>query len=622
MADDAGFAVALAIRERLFNDALLVAYTGIGLLRTLQADLPQGPPDVSIDAFLAPPRIICKSDHTLNITLQVWGSLKVILNGVEQTGNVVARLTLRIQPSFSVLGSNLMLGFDDPNQNDVTVTEWDFTVLGGGFSPEAESYLRSSAFRARLQAVSRSTIAGLALLLLIDISFLGDGILSAVKGMVAQSRVVDGALLLGLDIDIDTVSGSIQTNGDVNRLTDFARANDIAAATNAVAVPVLLQQVESQVRDQVAENGATLERLKITAQAGRFHVEGRASNNTGTANFSFNVIPALTASRPGKSFHYLPKNVFVKPRVWPALGFTTADVHVDVDPHTWLAVVSVIAGVINPIIPIAVFDMASSAAKHLNADIRSANTGTPVPRVQRLKPSRPGGPIVRVEIADYEITTLGTYIGITVRPQAPPGMLIGPTSIPSDLRAGPLEYSVRPPLGVQPDDPALRIRWTVIDASGTVLLNEDDVAAGRETFTFSPAVVGPGRSQLGIGVRVYRTLGAQITDFLNDSITLQIRGPLAPGTYVRWFYDVKNPQVVFDEQDQEWAYAGESVVRRHSRWHRTDRPCSNASKRSRYRYETEVRDSLPFSVAKIALHRTELCDYCFYGGPGGLRPSL
>jgi hypothetical protein len=31
---------------------------------------------------------------------------------------------------------------------------------------------------------------------------------------------------------------------------------------------------------------------------------------------------------------------------------------------------------------------------------------------------------------------------------------------------------------------------------------------------------------------------------------------------------------------------------------------------------------VPFGVNQINLHRSELCDYCFYGGPGGERPSL
>jgi hypothetical protein len=32
---------------------------------------------------------------------------------------------------------------------------------------------------------------------------------------------------------------------------------------------------------------------------------------------------------------------------------------------------------------------------------------------------------------------------------------------------------------------------------------------------------------------VYRALGAQITDFANDSIALTIKGPLPSGAYVR-----------------------------------------------------------------------------------------
>ena len=37
MADDAGFAVALTIREHLINDALLLAYAGTGFPRSLSA---------------------------------------------------------------------------------------------------------------------------------------------------------------------------------------------------------------------------------------------------------------------------------------------------------------------------------------------------------------------------------------------------------------------------------------------------------------------------------------------------------------------------------------------------------------------------------------------------------
>ena len=636
MADDAGFAVALTIRQRLLNDGILVAYAGDSFPRTLSHDL-LGPPAASIDVFLAPPQITCKADNTLTVAVQMWGSLSVTMTDVKEAEDVAARLTLRIQPSFVVKGSNLELQFNDV-VNEVTATGWDFVVISGsGFSPAADSYLRSNAFRDRLQLAMQLAISsGLVQLPKIDIRFLGKGILAAVKDMVAQSRVVGGALLLGLDIDTVNVAGDdLTTTGDVNQLADFARDNDIAAVTNAVAVPVLLQEVQSKVSDQVGQSGATLERLQITAQAGRFHVEGRASNSDGTANFSFNLIPALYASKPGTNIKRAatspPQYMMVKTRVWPALGFTIADSQVDVDPDAWFAIISVVAAwVIDPVVFLVVslivfstvFSMANEAAGNLNADIASVPAGVPAPRVQHLKLSKPRGLTMRVKVADFEITTLGTYVGITFRPQAPPGALIGFTSIPSDFRAELLSYTVRLPIEVQSDDPKLRIRWTVIDTSGTVLVNEDGFAKGRETFTIVPDSIGPGLSELGVGVRVYRALGAQITDFLNDSLILNVRGPLPPGAYVRWPTGTLAPQVVFDERNQTWHYAGELVVKRHSNLHRTDQPCANTFKRSRFAPPVETFDALPFPLADIALHRSELCDYCFYGGPAGIRPSL
>jgi hypothetical protein len=35
-----------------------------------------------------------------------------------------------------------------------------------------------------------------------------------------------------------------------------------------------------------------------------------------------------------------------------------------------------------------------------------------------------------------------------------------------------------------------------------------------------------------------------------------------------------------------------------------------------------VFNALPFPLVDMELHRSELCDYCFYGGPAGIRPTL
>jgi hypothetical protein len=57
------------------------------------------------------------------------------------------------------------------------------------------------------------------------------------------------------------------------------------------------------------------------------------------------------------------------------------------------------------------------------------------------------------------------------------------------------------------------------------------------------------------------------------------------------------------------------VVRRWSKFHRTDKPCTKAQHRSRYTYSSEVLGDLPFPIFDMNGNRYRLCDYCFFGGP-------
>ncbi len=199
--------------------------------------------------------------------------------------------------------------------------------------------------------------------------------------------------------------------------------------------------------------------------------------------------------------------------------------------------------------------------------------------------------------------------------------IIGIKSIPVDLAMSNLPFAVRLPLGVVSDDPSLRVRWTVIDpVTGAVRVNEDGDADERLRFSFSPQSVAPGASELIISCRVYRALGPFLTDFFNESVTLSIHDPLPPGVYIRWRYDVKNPQVQL--VDETYHFAGERVVQRLSKVHRLDHPCANAAKMSRYVSSIDVRDSLPFPIQSAIENRDRLCEYCFYGGPAGLLLSL
>ena len=619
----AGFGVALTVRQRLLNDALLIGYTGSGFPRNLTADLPFGGPEVAVDVFIAPPTMTCNNNDTLTFVMELRGALTITQNGVEETRNIAGKLTVRLKLSFEVLGKNLNVFIND-YATDLIATGWEVRTTSGSFSPEAWAYISGDEFRLRLQKSLAGAVAqGLLKLPSIDVSFLGP-ILDVLAGTLAQSRVVGGAILIGIDIATDGSDpdlGQIETHGDINQLDDFARDNDLAAVTNAVAIPALLHEMPAKVRAVLADIDASLDgKLTIAPQNGQFHVSGHASTSFGSGNFSFNLVPQLQTTRPGKQFQYLPKPRHVNARTWQVLSFVVADMQTETSPN-WMTVVGVIALLLTLQIPelLYLIDLATVGA--LNAE-KGADTGSPSPRVQHLKSKTPGGADVRIAIEQYEITTAGTYIGLTVRASSKPGALLGLVSIPETFRSSSLGYSVRLPLGVRLEDPALRIRWTVIDGSGNQLVTDDGAALGRDRFSFEPDSLAPGENEFGVGVRVYRAIGPQITDLLNDNQVLTIRGVATPGSYVRWYYDVKNPQVTFDKSVGEWAYLGEQVARRHSNWHRLDRPCTNASKRSRYTYQDQVVDELPFGLNQINLHRSELCDYCFYGGPGGERPSL
>ena len=196
-------------------------------------------------------------------------------------------------------------------------------------------------------------------------------------------------------------------------------------------------------------------------------------------------------------------------------------------------------------------------------------------------------------------------------------------TVPRNLAAHPLRYDVRLPFDAKPDDPFLRIRWTAIDLeSGSVLVNEDGLAFNRQSFRFNPGSFHVQSNRFAVVCRVYRTLGPFSTELLNETFKLDIGPPLQPGAFVRWRYDVKNPQVRLNGATDEYSYVGDAVVRRWSKFHRTDKPCNEALDQSRYIYERDVRDELPFPIHDIVGNRYRLCDYCFFDGPGSNSSSL
>jgi len=179
---------------------------------------------------------------------------------------------------------------------------------------------------------------------------------------------------------------------------------------------------------------------------------------------------------------------------------------------------------------------------------------------------------------------------------------------------------VRLPFDALQDDPFLNIRWSVVDLdSGSTLLVDDAPARNRLVFDFVPALLGPQITRFAVGCRVYRPLGPFITDLFNQTVRLEVGPPLAPGAFIRWRYDVKNPQIAVGKQ---YSYRGDARVHRWSNFHRADKPCKNANHQSRFVYDRLTLDELPFPLTDIFRIRHVLCDYCFFGGPGSTIAAL
>src|SRR5215813_1597870 len=101
MPEDAGFAVAVTVRESLINNALLTSYAKNTFPRRLSHELPGASPASTIDMFLAPPVANCRRND-LTLTVQMWGTIDVTMTDTKETGNVSAELTLSLNPEFKV----------------------------------------------------------------------------------------------------------------------------------------------------------------------------------------------------------------------------------------------------------------------------------------------------------------------------------------------------------------------------------------------------------------------------------------------------------------------------------------------------------------------------------------
>jgi len=618
MSDFAGYAAAITIRDHVFNDGFLSAYHAGQVSHSLSQNFGQLPgPRGGVNFFLQSPQVILSgNDHDHGIVrLTGWGTIGLQLNFPlpTESRSVQWQADLLITPQVLLLGSIALLSAD---KTDYHLIAWQFDVFSGTpFSVAAQAFLNADTFKNLLEGWLKDTLGDIKFPI-IDFSYLGPFSGKAFTSVTVKA--VNSALLLGFDMD----NGDFSTAGDPNQLGDLAGTNDVEVVVNPAAVQPLMPDANRLVQDEIDQYDATLDFLHITCEEGRFRVKGRASTTGGAANFSLAAVPHTTFGIPGAIIPLTTKKTMVIPaRFWAALTFTPADTSVDVEQSDWVTVLEVIASVLT--LGFAAFvDQAfiSQTERNISGGIQSSdlNPDGATPMVRRF-----GDPPTRFGIEQFEIHSVGVYIGISSRFEAPPAKLSGVKSIPLDFASRNIRYDVTLPFDALEGDPFLRVRWTIVNLdSGTTLLNDDAAAGGRLSLQFTPSSIGPGVTRFAVVCRVYRALGPFMTELLNQTIRLTVGPPLANGVFVKWTYQVKNPQFKFDDVANQWRTTGDRTIQRWSKIHRVDKPCKNANHRSRFTPTVEFFDDLPFPVADIAANRKRLCPYCFFGGTASTVAAL
>ena len=611
----AGYAAAVTVRHRVLDEAVLSAYASGGVRHTLIRTFQQLPaPRGSVNLFLQPPRVILSLTDPEHAILRIsgWGTIGLLIDPLSpsESRSLQWQADIRITPKADSLGTIAWLS---AKKSDFLLSGWQFDVLSGaGYSAAAMGYLTGDTFKSQMEAWLRDTIGDLSVPI-IDFSFLGPFSGSSFTRIAV--RAVTDSLIFGFDMD----DGSFATVGAPALLEDFAGEGDVAVVVNRDAIQPMMSSTQQLVQDAVEKHDVTLDSpVSITCEEGRFRVAARATKHLGpvglgSADFSAAVVPRMTYSRPGAFIPLTKTTMVVKSRSWAALSFVVVDPQVDIDRGWPLLLGDIpLAIVIEPYL--------SELARRITGQVPAGdlNPSGPPPRVRRI-----GNPPIRLKIEQFEIHSMGVFIGITARREAPPPELSGLISVPRNFANRHVRYAVRLPFGVLPDDPFLRIRWTVVDLdSGSVLLTDDAAALNRLTVEFSPALLGPAVDRFAVGCRVYRALGPFVSDLVNETIRLEVGPPLQSGAFVRWRYDVKNPVIGLDPATDKYSYRGDRVVRRWSKFHRTDKPCNNAQRRSRYTYSDETLDELPFPIKDMNGNRHRLCDYCFFDGPASSIASL
>ena len=102
MADPAGFAAAITVREHVLRTALQSGYAnGADASKKFTEDLSDSTLGIVPDLFFGQPDFNCEgSTNLLVVTLPMWGTVKVTQSGVEHVVQMFGEMELTLTPDF------------------------------------------------------------------------------------------------------------------------------------------------------------------------------------------------------------------------------------------------------------------------------------------------------------------------------------------------------------------------------------------------------------------------------------------------------------------------------------------------------------------------------------------
>jgi len=616
----AGFAASIAVRQQLFQDLARVLYNAGRLSHRMTFNVPT----VSGDLFLSIPAFAFQSfnNNRMGLDLYGWGPMTITPPGNPAESHRV-KFRARVLVPLAVAISNRKLAFTLVASGASTSNVQIDPYSGGLFSVAAVNYILSPVFQALITQGIQLQLSQMGQLIPpLQIDFLGA--IATDPTASVTSQILDGVMALG--IDVDTPTG--RTSGNASLLVDTTDGNHIGMWTHPDVIPQAFPDVKQKIDEAVIAEGATLNSFDIHIEEGWLYIGGNASKTGGAVNFSLHAVPKLV--RPGTHFEFddeYGEHFDLSTPDREELWFDPQDVHVDIDRDWWVVVIEGIGALfagIGYLIVESFVDMVrgnvTSGIEQNNASQAARNQDFTIPGVSR--------PSMRLRIEVFECHAEGMYAGITIKPQFWWATLDGPKVLAvEEALVEVIRFRIGLPPDALPDDPELRIRWTLRRTdTNDILRSPDTQAQVGLSFSFDGTIVPFLQvSQLSIEWRVYRTLGAGTEEIYNGKQYLDVVDYVdRTHPYVHWDHEVDLP-VVQVEPDGSQVLEGRVIKLRHSKLHRTAIPgrCRMLRNYSLNRlthpdqpgYPLVYLDDLPFPISDIISRRRQLCDYCFFGGP-------